>query len=254
MNDIPRTALVTGAARRIGSWIARALADEGFAVALHCRTSREAAEDLRREIVARGGRAVVLAADLADVSAVDALVPAANDALGPLGVLVNNASEFEPDETPGLERARYERHMAVDLAAPVFLADAFARRLPPTTRGLIVNILDQRVLKPTPRFFSYALAKAALASATVTMAQALAPRIRVVGLAPGPTLANARQAPEDFARQAAATLLRHGPEAADFAAAVRFLLAAPSVTGQIVALDGGQHLAWETPDVVGVGE
>ena len=249
-----RAALVTGGARRIGRAIVERLAADGYAVAIHCSRSVADAEALRAGIVAGGGRAAVVQADLGDADAVAALVPAACRGLGPLTLLVNNASEFEPDEIGTLELARWERHFAVNLRAPAFLARDFARQLPEDTAGAVVNILDQRVWKPTPQFFSYTLTKAALFTATQTLAQALAPRIRVNAVGPGPTLTNVRQGDDDFRKQSEALLLGHGPLPQEIADAVVYLAHARSVTGQMLALDGGQHLAWQTPDVVGIRE
>jgi NAD(P)-dependent dehydrogenase (short-subunit alcohol dehydrogenase family) len=242
-------ALVTGGAQRIGRAIVLALAARGYAVAIHANNSRPQAEQLRREILARGGQAAVLIADLADHKAVNRLVPAAASAIGPLTLLVNNACEFEPDRLGELDRSRWDHQFAVNLRAPVFLAQAFAEQAPADAAAAIINLLDQRVLKPTPDFISYTLTKSALLTATRTLAQSLAPRIRVNAVAPGPTLPSARQSPEDFAQQAAATPLRRGPSPEEIAEAVLFLATAPSVTGQVLAVDGGQHLAWQTPDV-----
>ena len=250
----PRTALVTGAARRIGAAIARDLGRAGWSVALHCHTSITEAEAVAAAIRADGGRARVVVADLADLAALAPLIAEATTALGPIGLLVNNASEFEPDEFGALDAARFERHLRVDLTSPCLLADAWLAALPADTAGHVVNVVDQRVLRPTPKFFSYTLAKSALWTATRTMAQALAPGVRVNAIGPGPSFANTRQSAEDFARQTAAVPLRLGPAPEEFGRAVRFLVDMPSVTGQMICLDGGQHLAWETPDVVGVGE
>ena len=241
----PRAALITGGARRIGAAIARALAREGYALALHANRSRDEAEKLAAEITNAGGRARVVLADLADPTAVDGLIEAAA-AFGPLTLLVNSAAEFEPDEIGALTRARFERTMAVNLAAPLFLAQGFAAQA--GEGAAIVNVLDQRVLKPTPRFFSYTLAKSALYTATTTLAQALAPRVRVNAVAPGPTLPSPRQSDAQFAEQAAALPLARGPSPDDIAAAVLYLAQAPAVTGVTIAVDGGQHLAWRTAD------
>ncbi|HZH51988.1 MAG TPA: SDR family oxidoreductase [Microvirga sp.] len=252
--DIRHAALVTGGARRIGRHIVERLGQEGYAVAIHCNRSTEQAEDAARRIRSGGGQAAVVQADLADPAAVGRLVEDAARALGPLTLLVNNASEFEPDEVGSLSHARWDRHFAVNLRAPAFLAQDFARQLPADREGCIVNIVDQRVWKPTPQFFSYTLTKAALFSATRTMSQALAPRIRVNAVGPGPTLANERQADEDFDRQSKAVLLGRGSTPDEIADAVLYLARARSVTGQMIAVDGGQHLAWETPDVAGIRE
>lgn len=250
----PRTALVTGAARRIGAAIARDLGAHGWAVAVHYKSSAAEAEAVVAAITAAGGRAQAIRADLADLAALPGLVDAAEAALGPIGLLVNNASEFEPDEIGALDVAQVERHLRLDLVSPCLLTDAWIARLPETSEGHVINVVDQRVLRPTPQFFSYTLAKSALWTATRTMAQALAPRIRVNALGPGPSFANARQSAEDFARECAAVPLARGPEPEEFGRTVRYFVENRSVTGQMICLDGGQHLGWQTPDVVGVGE
>jgi NAD(P)-dependent dehydrogenase (short-subunit alcohol dehydrogenase family) len=248
MTDQPRAALVTGAARRIGRAIALALHQAGYAVAIHTQSSAREAEALRADIARAGGRAAVVQADLADPAQVAALVASASGALGPLTLLVNNAAMFEPDAVGALDAARFDRQFAVNLRAPLFLSESFAAQAPPQANASIVNILDQRVFKPTPHFVSYTLAKTALHAATRMLAQALAPNVRVNAVAPGPTVASARQTPEDFARQAAAVPLGRGPGADEIAAAVVYLGGARSVTGVTLAVDGGQHLAWQTPD------
>jgi NAD(P)-dependent dehydrogenase (short-subunit alcohol dehydrogenase family) len=243
----PPAALVTGGARRIGRAIVLALARAGYAVAIHANRSLKAAQELRDNIVRDGGRAGVIAADLADHDGVLRLVPAAIAAVGPLTLLVNNASEFQPDEIGDLDRARFDRHFAVNLRAPLFLAQAFAALAP--AGGSIVNVLDQRVYRPTPRFFSYGLAKNGLYIATTTLAQALAPRLRVNAVAPGPTLPNAWQDDETFARRSAAMPLGHGPTPEEVADAVLFLARANNITGETIAVDGGQHIIWQgVPD------
>jgi NAD(P)-dependent dehydrogenase (short-subunit alcohol dehydrogenase family) len=253
-SGVPPAALVTGGAQRIGRAIALTLAQRGYAVAVQARRSRVEADRLVGEITAAGGRAATLEADLADHAAVLRLVPAAAAAIGPLTLLVNNAAEFEPDEIGRLDRDRFDRHLAVNLRAPIFLADAFAAQLPAGVVGAIVNMLDQRVLKPTPRFISYGLSKSALYAATTTLAQALAPRIRVNAVAPGPTLPSPRQDAQAFARQVRALPLDRGPTPQDVADAVLYLASAASVTGVTIAVDGGQHLAWRTMDAVEVEE
>lgn len=247
-----KAALVTGAARRIGREIALALAEDGWNVALCIRHNRpdQDATELVREIEAKGVRAVVLPADLRDMGAVEKLVPDAAAALGPLSLLVNNASVFEPDEAATMTYESWTDHMDVNLRAPAFLARAFNAQLP-ATGGNIVNIVDQRVWRPNPLFFSYTMSKMALWDMTRVMAQSFAPNIRVNAIGPGPTLANTHQSPEDFAREAEATILKRGTSPREICAAIRFILAAPAMTGQMIALDGGQHLAWETPDVTG---
>lgn len=250
--DTPPVALVTGGAVRIGRAICERLAQEGYGVAIHARRSGELAEALAAEIVGRGGRAVVARADLADARSVRRLIGQATAPLGPVALLVNNASEFEPDEIETLDEARWERHFAVNLRAPAFLISDMARALPPDRKGAVVNIIDQRVWKLTPQFASYTLAKAALWTATRTLAQALAPRIRVNAVGPGPTLGNSRQSPGDFEQQSSSVPLGRGSSPEEIADAVVFLARADSVTGQMIAVDGGQHLAWRTPDVDGL--
>jgi NAD(P)-dependent dehydrogenase (short-subunit alcohol dehydrogenase family) len=246
---IPRAALVTGAGQRLGAAIAVALAESGFGVAVHCRGSVDGAAEVAAAVRARGRAACVLQADLDDEAAVAALLPQAAAALGgPVGVLVNNASRFERDEWDTATRASWDAHLEANLRAPFVLAQDLARALAEagdgTAEGIIVNMLDQRVLSPTPHFVSYTLSKAALWSLTQQLALALAPRVRVVGVGPGPALPSARQTPEQFAAQCASTPLRRGTSPAEVAAAVVALIALPSVTGQMLALDGGQHLQW----------
>jgi NAD(P)-dependent dehydrogenase (short-subunit alcohol dehydrogenase family) len=241
---IPRAALVTGGARRIGRALVETLAADGFAVAIHCQSSVDEAETLAAGIVARGGRACVLRADLGREDEVARLVPDAQARLGTLGVLVNNASVFERDDALGATRASWDRHIEANLRAPFVLAQAFAQHLAEPAEGLVVNLLDQRVWSLTPHFMSYTLSKAGLWTLTQTLALGLAPRIRVCGIGPGPALANIRQSAEQFARQAAEVPLGRGPALEEFAAALRFLIAARSYTGQMLALDGGQHINW----------
>jgi NAD(P)-dependent dehydrogenase (short-subunit alcohol dehydrogenase family) len=245
--NVSCAALITGAGRRIGATIALTLARAGYSVVLHAHNSREDAERLAATITGAGGRARVVLADLADHDAVRGIIPA-SAAFGPLTLLVNNAGEFEPDEIETLSPARFQRAIAVNLAAPLFLAQAFAAQAAASLDASIVNILDQRVLRPTPRFFSYTLSKAALHTATTTLAQALAPRIRVNAVAPGPTLPSARQTNMQFAVQTRNLPLQCGPMPDDIAAAVIYLAQAKNVTGVTLPVDGGQHLSWRTAD------
>jgi len=240
----PGAALVTGAAHRIGGAIAEDLAGHGWAVAIHCQRSVKQAEALAARIAAAGGRAAVLRADLAVEEEAAALVPRAVEALGPLGLLVNNASVFEDDSATTVTRESWDAHLETNLRAPFVLVQTFARQLPGDAEGVVVNMLDQRVWNPTPRFVSYTVSKMALEALTRTLALALAPRIRVNGIGPGPTLPSRRQTPEHFARQVAETPLGRGPTLAEICAAVRFILDSRSLTGQMIALDGGQHLNW----------
>lgn len=253
-HNFPKAALVTGAARRIGRAIATDLAAGGCKVAIHYNRSRDEAEHSADAIRRAGGAAATVQADLCDRRSVEGLVGRAAQAVGrPLDLLVNNASLFEPDEVQDFDWQGWDRHFAVHVDAPVMLTRSFAAALPSSMQGLVVNMIDQRVLKPVPRYFSYGLSKAALWQATRTMAQALAPQVRVNAIGPGPTLPNTRQSQGDFKKQNEALLLRKGPELAEFGETIRYLWRAESVTGQMIALDGGQHLAWRTPDVAGDG-
>ncbi|SOE17399.1 NAD(P)-dependent dehydrogenase (short-subunit alcohol dehydrogenase family) [Hoeflea halophila] len=248
------TVLVTGAARRIGKAIALDLAAHGYRIAIHANSSGKEAEAVAGSIRDLGGVAEVFLADLSDSKATRRLHDEVTARLAPPDIIVNNASVFVDDDVRDFDEKKFDRHFALHLKAPAILAEAMAANLPDGRDGLIVNIIDQRVWKLTPRFFSYTLSKAGLWTATQTMAQALAPRIRVNAIGPGPTLANNRQKSDDFSKQASAVPLEHGPELAEFGATIRYLHDARSVTGQMIALDGGQHLAWETPDVTGIGE
>jgi len=241
-------ALVTGAGRRIGRTLALAATEAGYAVAVHHRDGADEARETVAEIEARGGRATAVRADLADPEALRPLVRAAAEAVGTLTLLVNNASTFHPDAATDFTRDGWERHMAPNLYAPIALAQAFAEDLPEGADGLVVNLLDQRVLKPSPPFFTYGLSKAALWWATRTLAQALAPRVRVNGIGPGPTLPSVHQSEAEFAAEAEATLLQRRADPEQIAGALRYLIDAPSVTGQMIAVDGGQHLNWRTAD------
>ena len=241
---IPRAALVTGAGKRIGRAIALALADQGFAVAVHCRASRAEAEATAAEVRTRKVAAVVLTADLAVEADVVRLIPEATAALGPLGVLVNNASTFERDEWHDASRASWDSHIEPNLRAPFVLTQAFAHALPPERKGVVVNLLDERVWSLTPHFMSYSLSKAGLWALTQTMALALAPRIRVAGIGPGPTVPSPRQTQAQFDRQCASVPLGHGTSPEEVAAGVLAILALRSYTGQMMALDGGQHMQW----------
>ncbi len=243
----PRAALVTGAARRIGRAIALDLERDGWAVAVHYNDSAEAAQAVVAEIEAGGGRAITLRADLAREAQTAALIPAAREALGPLGCLINNASVFEPDSLDTAGRASWDRHIEPNLRAPLVLTQAFARALPEAAGGAVINLLDERVWNLTPHFLSYTLSKSGLWTLTRTLALALAPRIRVNAVGPGPALPSARQSAEEFARQCAAMPLGRGTTPEEIAAAVRFILAAKAMTGQMIALDGGQHLGWAQP-------
>lgn len=255
-------ALVTGAGKRIGREMALYLARRGHDVAVHYASSAAEAEGVVAEIRALGRKAVAVQADLLDWEATEALVPRAAQALGgPLTVLVNNASIFEYDNIRSATRTSWDRHIGSNLRAPFQLIQAFAAQAPtalvdkagePLAQALVVNMIDQRVWKLTPEFATYTLAKAALWTLTQTAAQGLAPDVRVNGIGPGPTMQGARQSGSHFARQRQATVLGRGAGPADVVAALGFFLDSPSVTGQMIAVDGGQHLAWKTPDVLGV--
>jgi NAD(P)-dependent dehydrogenase (short-subunit alcohol dehydrogenase family) len=245
MTDTPaqKTALITGAARRIGRAIALDLAAHGWRVGVHYRSSEQAALDVVAEITASGGTAAAFAANLADEREVAALVGQCADVLGAPTCLVNNASEFLLDTVTSLTAADWDTHLDINLKAPVFLAQALYLALPEGMEGNVINMCDQRVWRPTPQFFSYTISKAGLWTATQTLAQAMAPRVRVNAIGPGPVLKSVHQTNADFEEEKAGTLLRRGPTLQEIAAAVRFILATPSMTGQMIALDGGQHLS-----------
>jgi len=243
-------ALVTDGERRIGRAIVERLSAAGYAVAIHCGSARDEAEALASAIERSGGRAAVIAADLADPAAVAALMPAAEAALGPVTLLVNNASSLLVDDVTAIDVPTWNRQFAINLRAPSVLAGALANRLPEECHGAIVNIIDQRVWTRTAQYYSYTLTKAALLTATKTMAQALAPRIRVNAVGPGPTVQNAQDSPEAVEQEAGATRRQRRIDASEIAEAVLYLARARSVTGQMVAVDGGQYLGWRTPDIV----
>jgi NAD(P)-dependent dehydrogenase (short-subunit alcohol dehydrogenase family) len=244
------TALVTGGAKRIGAAIVRDLGKHGWAVAIHCDRSIAEANALAEELRAGGTQAAVGRADLSDPEALARIVPEATAALGPLTLLVNNASVFLKDRFGELDLGVWQKQFDVNLRAPVFLAEAFAAQLPQGADGNIVNLIDQRVLKLTPHMPSYTLSKAALWAATQTLAQALAPRIRVNGIGPGPTFPNPYSGDQSMTKEVAGIPLKRPVDPADFGRAIRFIVDTPSMTGQLLLLDSGQHISWKTRDVV----
>ena len=249
-----KVALVTGASRRIGAAIAQDLAAQGFAVAIHAHQSFAAAQELSDLIGEKGGKATAFKADLRNIAETEKLVASVAEKFGPPGLLVNNASVFHHDSAGRFDAAVFADHFALHVQAPSILAAAFHRQLPETMGGLIVNIIDQRVWALNPRFYSYTLSKAALWTATQTMAQSFAPRIRVNAVGPGPTAPGPRQTMADFQSQIDGLILKSGPGLEEFGRTIRFLFETPSITGQMIALDGGQHLAWQTPDVAEIAE
>jgi len=248
-----KTALVTGAGKRLGRAIALDLAADGWNVAVHYHGSESDADDTAQAVRAFGMEAAAIKCDLSREDQTATLVERAAAELGPLNALINSASLFENDDWDSASRKSWDDHIETNLRAPFVLAQNFARQLPEGVQGNIINIIDQRVLKPTPQFLSYSLSKAGLYWLTTTLAQAMGPRVRVNAVGPGPTIRNARQSEADFTRQREATILKRGAEPADICAAIRYLLSAGAVTGQMLAVDGGQHLIWQTPDVQ-VGE
>lgn len=237
-------ALVTGAGQRIGAVLARRLAAEGTAVLIHYRASAEPAEALCTEITAAGGRAAPVAADLAVRSQRARLIDKAGSIFGPVTILVNNASSFSPDAIADLDEALWDTHFAIHAEAPVFLARDFAAQLPGKTLGNIINIIDERVLHLSPAYLSYTLSKSVLWTATRTLAQSLAPGIRVNAIGPGPTLPHSGQSETGFERSVAELPLKRGATPEDIADAMMFILHASSFTGQMLALDGGRHIGW----------
>jgi NAD(P)-dependent dehydrogenase (short-subunit alcohol dehydrogenase family) len=243
--QIAPIALVTGAAVRLGRAIALDLARHGWQIGVHHRSSAAEAEALVTEIQKLGSKAVALQADLTSEDQLRGLVRSCADELGPPTCLINNAARFEWDRIETLDWTGWQTELDVNLRAPIFLAQEFARTLPEHASGCVINMIDQRVWRLTPEFFSYTIAKSALWTATRTLAQSLAPRIRVNAVGPGPVLKNRRQSDAEFEKECLATPLRRRATVEEVCAAVRFLLVTPSLTGQMIALDSGQHLAWD---------
>ena len=255
-------ALVTGGAKRLGREMALYLAARGYDVAVHYASSQAAADAVVDEIRALGCKAQALPADLLIEAEMQGLLPAASQALGgPVTCLINNASIFEYDNVETATRNSWDRHMESNLRAPFVLTQAFAAQLPkaqmdannePLAQGLIINMIDQRVRKLTPEFASYTIAKMGLWALTQTTAQGLAPHVRVNAIGPGPTLQGARQSLEHFQKQRKNTVLTRGANPSDITAALGYFIDSPAVTGQLLCVDGGQHLAWQTPDILGI--
>lgn len=248
-NSIPKVALVTGSGKRLGRAIAEDLAAHGFAVALHANGALEAAEAHAKDLRSQGKQAIALHADFGNISEIETVIARTTAEFGPVGLLVNNASVFEDDTAVDFDAAVFDRHFNVHVRAPAILSGAMVRELPQDRSGLIVNIIDQRVLALKPTFFSYTLSKSTLWTATKTLAQAFAPRVRVNAIGPGPTLISERQRPEDFEAQIDSLPLKRGPSLDEFGRTIRFLFDTPSITGQMIALDGGQHLIWHGTEI-----
>ena len=243
----PKNAIVTGAARRIGRAIATNLATHGWAIAIHYHAHADEAHEAVQAIISAGGRAAAVPADLTRESESSTLIERAQEAIGPLTCLINNASAFEQDRIDTATRASWDLHLELNLRAPFALIQHFARQLPASTAGNVINMLDQRVWNLTPQFLSYTVSKSGLWTLTRSLALALAPEIRVNASGPSPTLKSARQSDEDFARQCAATPLGRATTLEEIGEAVRYILGAKAMTGQMIALDGGQHLGWAYP-------
>lgn len=238
-----KVALVTGGARRVGRSIVEDLARHGWAVAIHYGRSADEAAALAHAITGAGGTAAAVAGDLADTAGLAAIVAEAAQAVGPLTLLVNNAAIYEKDTPGALDPGRWQRQLAINLAAPVFLAEAFAAQLPAGEEGNVVNLLDPRVYRPTPDYFSYQVSKSGLLAATIAQARAFAPSIRVNAIAPGPVLPSAHTNEERYARRVGALPLQRAPSLDDFGRTVRYFVESSSVTGEVIALDAGEHLA-----------
>ena len=249
MTPKPKTALITGAAKRIGAAIATDLAEQGFNLVVHYASSKTDADELVTALRSHGGDVVALQADLTEAEDTENLFRAACDRIGPIDLLINNASIFEPDRASQFEAKKWDQHFNIHVRAPCLLGSLFAAQTA-IDQGLIVNVIDQRVERPNPTYFSYTLSKSALWMATKTMAQEFAPRVRVNAIGPGPTLPNKRQSESDFDQQVAALPLQRGPDPKEFGATVRYLYDCLSISGQMIMLDGGQHLAWQTPDMM----
>lgn len=247
-DEFPGAVLITGAAKRIGRSLALDMGKRGWKVAVHYRSSKQAAEELVHEITQSGGVGAIVGGDLARAEDVEGIVPACAQALGAPCCLINNASEFHNDNVEDMSQELWAQHLDVNLKAPVFLARALYLGLPEAKRGNIINIIDQRVWRLTPEFFSYTLSKSGLWTATQTLAQAMAPKVRVNAIGPGPVLRSVYQTDAEFAAEGRRTLLGRGPDLEEIASAVQFILSASAMTGQMIALDGGQHLIWREED------
>lgn len=252
-NSNAPTALVTGGSQRIGAAIVRDLAKNGFKVVIHYHSSQKLARETADEIRRYGGIAEILQADLANTDDCVKLIAAAREVVGPIDLLVNNASVFKHDNASNPDLNIWQEHMAVNVRAPALLTSRIAQQ-GDVVSGVVINIIDQRVWALTPNYFSYTLSKSALWTATRTMALEFAPKIRVNAIGPGPALPNVRQSQDDFEAQRDGLILRLGPMLDEFGSTIRYLYETSSITGQMIALDGGQHLAWETPDVIGANE
>lgn len=242
--SVDKAVLITGAGARVGAYIARGLAKDGWHVCIHFNRSGDKAQALADELNEAGGSVSIVKANLSVPQDVNTLIKRCGR---PLSALINNASTFKPDTAEDFTTATWDYHRAVNLDAPLRLSSDFATQA--EQGGCIINMIDQRVLKPNPQFFTYSLAKAGLYWATKTMAQSFAPTVRVNGIGPGPTLENTEQEAGEFTAEAKATLLGEGSPPETILHGVRYLLSATSVTGQMIAVDGGQHLVWQTPDL-----
>ena len=240
-------ALITGGAQRIGATIASALAADGWTVGIHHYRSSIAAENLCKKLVSAGADAYTANADLSNEVGVATLIEQAS-ASTPVTCLINNASVFEYDELSDVDRDSWDLHMDVNLWAPLRLSQAFSVGLPNDINGNIVNIIDQRVKNISPQFLSYTISKAGLWTLTKSLALTLAPRIRVNAIGPGPVLPSPRQTTKQFEAQASRMPMGHGAPASEIADGIFYILSATSMTGQLISLDGGQHLGWDFPD------
>jgi NAD(P)-dependent dehydrogenase (short-subunit alcohol dehydrogenase family) len=237
--------LITGSGTRIGAFLAKNLSKNGWAVAIHYNKSRDSAELLSEEIRASGGEVALVKADLSISGDLDVLIKKASENLGlRLTALINNASTFEEDSLESFTNSSFDYHMDINLRAPIILSQKFAEQLPSNTKGQIINIIDQRVLNSDPSFFTYSISKSALFWATKTMAQTLAPNIRVNAIGPGPTIKNYIQTDEDFNSEINSTLLKNGSPPDELLKGVLYLLSESSVTGHMIPIDGGQHLSF----------
>ncbi|MEE9272620.1 MAG: SDR family oxidoreductase [Robiginitomaculum sp.] len=237
--------LITGGAARIGAYLSKGLAADGYQVAIHYNSSKKTPQNLVQDIQSEGRKAVCVQADLTNASDVETLISRAAKAIGcPLTALINNASTYAPDKADKFSASDFDNHMDVNLKAPIVLAKTFTAALPEHESGTIINMIDQRVLRPRPDFFTYSLSKAALLTATKTMAQSFAPRVRVCGIGPGPTIQSVHQSDEEFNAEVQNTLLGNGSPPETILHAARYLLSAKAVTGQMIAVDGGQHLGF----------
>ena len=246
--------IITGGATRIGAAIAEDLANGKNQITIHYNKSKKKAKQLRNILERKGSKIFLIKADLNKISELNKIINFANVKMKGVNCLINNASLFENDSVKNFSIKRWNKHLNINLRAPVILIKQFSKLVPKNVKANIINIIDQRVFKLTPFFLSYTLSKTGLYTLTKTSAMSLAPNIRVNGIAPGPTIKNKRQSLKHFKKQYLSTLLKKSVDTKEICSAIKFLITNKSITGQIIAIDSGQNLNWKTPDIIGIKE